>query len=134
MTLALADTSIWVKYLRHGPTDPWGSLLDAALESSRLMICGPVVAELLTGTGAADRDRLAATLRAIDWVNLGRREWLAAGELAAKLRGAGETVPLTDVSIAVAAMSADAELLTADSDFERIARFDPRLRMRLLKP
>lgn len=134
MTLVLADTSIWVRYLRHGPTDPWGSRLDEALESGRLLICGPVVAELLTGTGAADRDRLAATLRAIDWVDLGRREWLAAGELAAKLRGAGDTVPLTDASIAVAAISGDAELLTADADFERIAEVDPRLRIHLLKP
>lgn len=132
MTFKLPDTSAWVHYLRRGPEDPWGSQVGDALENSELLTCGPVVAELLTGTSERDRERLSATLRALDWVDLGRSEWIAVGELAAELRSAGETVPLTDVSIAVAALEAEAELLTADSDFDRIARVEPALRLRLL--
>ena len=132
MSLTLADTSVWVAYLRGGAGDPIGAELAAVLERGELVVCGPVVSELLTGTGERDRDRLGATLRALDWVDLDRSAWIAAGELAAKLRGAGATVPLTDVTIAVAAISADAQLLSTDSDFERIAELEHRLRVRSL--
>lgn len=132
MSPTLPDTSVWVHYLRGGPENPLGAEVATALESGELLTCGPVVAELLTGTSERDRESLATTLRALDWVDLGRSEWVAVGEIAAALRRGGETVPLTDVTIAVASIRAEAELVTADSDFERIARIEPTLRVRLL--
>ncbi len=132
MTITLADTSIWVSYLRHGSGHPWGGELQAALDDGNLLMCGPVVAELLAGTGDRDRDRLGASLHALGWADFGRREWIAAGDLAARLRSSGQTVALTDIEIAVAALSADARLLTADTDFERIARLEPRLHLDLV--
>jgi predicted nucleic acid-binding protein len=130
----LADTSIWVAYLRHGPGHPHGRRIDAALEAGGLHTCGPVVAELLAGARAADRGPLGTALQALDWVGLGRDEWIAVGELAGGLREAGRSLPLTDVEIAVAAITADATLLTADADFERIAELDPRLDVDLVDP
>ena len=132
MTATLADTSIWVTYLRHGPGHPQAAELAGRLREGGVLTCGPIVSELLTGTAERDRERLGSTLRALDWVDLDRAEWIAAGELAAKLRAGGETVPLTDVTIAVAAVAAGAELLSADSDFERIARYERRLRHRVI--
>lgn len=131
MTVILADTSIWVGYLRDGAEHPWGAELQSVLDSGDLLICGPVVAELLAGTGDRDRERLGATLHALSWVTLGRREWIATGGLAAKLRRAGQAVALTDVEIALAAITAGARLLTADTDFTRIARLEPKLKLEL---
>ncbi len=132
MSPALADTSIWVAYLRQGHDHPWGAELDQLLGGGDLLICGPVAAELLAGTAERDREQLAESLQGLDWAELDRRSWTRAGTLAARLRAAGETVPLTDVFIAAAALRADAQLLTADSDFERVARHEPKLRLRLL--
>ena len=102
------------------------------LEDDRLITCGPVVAELLAGTAERDREPLAESLRGIHWAELDGRGWVRAGSLAARLRSSGETVPLTDVFIASAALAVDAELLTADSDFDRVARHESRLRVRHL--
>ena len=127
MTPLLADTSVWVEYLRDGVDTPAGRLLAPALLSGDALICGPVAAELLAGTSPRDRERLSETLLGLEWVDLGRSEWLAAGRLAAELRAVGATVPLTDLEIAVAAISAGAQLATVDSDFERIATVEPQL-------
>ncbi len=132
MRATLADTSVWVAYLRHGRRHPWGAELDQLLSLGELLICGPVAAELLAGTAERDRERLGESLRGLGWAELDRRAWGRAGTVAAGLRAAGETVPLTDVFIAAAALAVDAELLTADSDFERVARQEQRLRLRLL--
>lgn len=132
MSGVLADTSVWVAYLRHGPDRQPGNRLDAALDRGELRTCGPVVAELLVGTRAPDRAAVAAALRALDWIDLGREEWIAAGELARALREAGRTVPLTDVEIAVAAIAGEATLLTTDADFGRIAEAEPRLDLELV--
>lgn len=125
----LPDTSIWVEYLRDGASSSAGRLLAPAVASGDVLACGPVVAELLAGASPSDREPLNEVLSGLAWAELGRREWTAVGRMAAELRAAGATVPLTDVEIAVAAISAGAELITLDSDFERIAGVDPRLRM-----
>jgi predicted nucleic acid-binding protein len=46
------------------------------------------------------------------------------GEIFAQLRVAGTPIPVNDIWIAAAAIDAGAELLTFDSDFERIARLE----------
>jgi predicted nucleic acid-binding protein len=62
-------------------------------------------------------------------VELGRDAWTLAGELAHELRPRGETVPLLDVLIAVAAMRSGVSLWTRDLDFERIAGVVPDLEL-----
>jgi predicted nucleic acid-binding protein len=118
-------TSVWVDYLRRG-----GGELDAALGRGEIAICGPVAAELLAGVRAADRPALEQALRGLDWLDLDREAWLHVGALAAELRAAGRTVPLTDVEIAVAAIRANATVWTTDSDFQRIAEVADGLALR----
>jgi predicted nucleic acid-binding protein len=91
------------------------------------MVCGPVVAELLAGTKQADRPELWQLLSSLSWADLGRDEWRQVGEVAARLRTAGTPVPLTDVEIAVAAVSGAAGLWSYDEDFERITSVLPGL-------
>jgi predicted nucleic acid-binding protein len=116
----LADTSVWVEYLRRGQAGK-SARLDDLLARGEVVLCGPVVAELVAGAATARRAELTALLNALPWVDLRRPEWVQVGELAARLRDHGVTTALTDVEIAVAAVAAGAELWTWDSDFARIA-------------
>lgn len=127
--MILPDTSVWVAQLRRRALVD----LEPLLEQGEVMVCGPVVAELLAGTSDGDRDRLATQLRALPWARLDDDAWLACGRVAARLRAAGTPVALTDVTIAVASLGR-ATLWTADRDFERIAAVEPALDLRLLAP
>jgi predicted nucleic acid-binding protein len=130
LNVVLPDTSIWVAYLRPG-SDSLTKEIDVALEHSEVVVCGPVVAELVAGARPADRDALLSPLAALPWSDLDRRAWQSVGLLAAELRDRGETLPLTDLEIAVAARSARATLWTADRHFERLAPLVAGLELRL---
>jgi predicted nucleic acid-binding protein len=122
----LADTSVWVDYLRHG-RDGDARGLDPLLASGEVVVCGPVVAELLAGTAERQRGELWQLLSGLDWADLGRPEWRRIGEVAADLRAAGSSVPLTDIEIAVAAVAVGARLWSGDGDFDQIAAVLDRL-------
>lgn len=127
----LADSSVWIEFLRRGEGVE-AEAFRGLLRRGELVVCGPVVAELLTGTPGEQRFDLWKRLAGLPWANLGRDEWRLVGEVSAQLHEAGSTVPLTDIEIAVAAQSLDAALWTKDADFDRIAsalsglrRFEP---------
>jgi predicted nucleic acid-binding protein len=88
-----------------------------------------VLAELLAGAPAERRADLWHALEALPWAELGRVEWRRVGELAHDLRMSGASLPLTDLEIAVAAVSAGASLWTRDDDFERIRSALPQLEL-----
>lgn len=126
--IVLPDTSIWVDYLRHGQTGTaWE--LDELLEGGEVVVCGPVVAELLAGAGAPQRAQLWHLLSALRWAEIARGQWRRVGEVAAALRAQGASVALTDVEIAVAAADVQAALWTTDSDFDRITGVVEELRL-----
>jgi predicted nucleic acid-binding protein len=52
--MILADTSVWIEYLRGTPTAA-ADELDERLAAHDVLMCGPVATELLTGVDAADR-------------------------------------------------------------------------------
>ncbi len=124
--MVLPDTSVWVDYLRLGERGP-AAELDDLLAGGRVLVCGPVAAELVAGVAEGRRAELWALLAGLPWADAERADWRAVGELAGALRRAGTSVPLTDVHIAVAAMSAGARLWSRDTDFARIAELAPDL-------
>jgi predicted nucleic acid-binding protein len=109
-----------VDFLRS-PEDETGNEFARLLDHDAVLVCGPVAAELLAGTTPPRREQLWNVLARLRWADLDRTAWRRIGELAADLRAAGASVPLTDVMIAVAAIDAKAELWSQDSDFRRIA-------------
>ncbi len=123
----LPDTSIWIDYFRG--IEPAASELGRLLADEPPSICGPVLAELVAGTPAAQREDVWLALASLPFVDLGRDAWTASGELAHELRRRGTSVPLLDLLIAVAAMRAGAALWTRDADFERIAEAAPELEL-----
>jgi predicted nucleic acid-binding protein len=123
----LPDTSVWVDYLRSARAGR-AAAMDRLLTAGEVVICGPVVAELLAGTAAGQRAALWQVLSGVRWFDFARSHWRRVGEIAAALGERGATVPLTDVEIAVAAVASDAALWSRDSDFERIAQVLPDLK------
>ena len=53
----LADTSVWIEYLRRGKGSK-SARLDDLLVAGEVLVCGPVVTELLAGAKSPDRGRL----------------------------------------------------------------------------
>ncbi len=115
----LADTSIWIEYLRRG-TRGEAARLDALMSTNELLVCGPVVAELMAGTSDTNRADVWRSLAGLPWADLGREEWYLVGVVSARLREQGRPAALTDIEIAVSAKQAEASLWTSDSNFDRI--------------
>ncbi len=126
----LPDTSVWVDYLRLGAAGPAADL-DEHLARESVIVCGPVIAELLAGTPPEHREQLWLAIGSLPWSELDRAAWREAGEVAHDLRRSGASVPLTDLLIAVASVRAEATLWTRDRDFEAIQRVLPGLELRL---
>lgn len=119
--MVLPDTSVWVPYFRSGGGGAAGDRLEALIEAGDAATCGPVIAELLGGAGEEQRDSILDTVGELPWAELGRAAWREVGVLARRLRQAGSALPLTDLTIAVAAARAGHALWSFDADFERIA-------------
>jgi len=92
----------------------------ALLDSGEVATCGPVAAELLAGAEGDVAERMWETLSSLPWAELSPVAWRQVGATAHRLRRAGQTLPLTDLVIAVAAAHAGHALWSLDSDFERI--------------
>ena len=124
----LVDTSIWVDYLRGGDAR-LGDALDRYLDGESVLMCGPVIAEVLAGTDPEQREETWLALGSLPWAELNQLAWRQVGEVAYDLRRRGVSLPLTDVVISVAALDADAEVWTRDTDFARIREALPALRL-----
>lgn len=115
----LADTSVWVDFLKAGASGP-AAELSALLRDREVVLCGQVVAELLAGTQPRQRDGLWTLLSGLPWLELRARGWRRVGELASDARRSGYTLPLTDIQIAVLALEHEAELWSRDAHFAQI--------------
>lgn len=91
------------------------------LDSGEIATCGPVVAELLAGAEGEVAERMWEMLSSLPWTELTPSGWRQVGATANKLRRSGQTLPLTDMAIAVAATRSGHAVWSFDSDFERIA-------------
>jgi predicted nucleic acid-binding protein len=117
--VVLPDTSVWVDFARRGTAGQAASLHDL-LDGGEVSTCGPVAAELLAGAEGDVAERISATLASLPWADLSPAAWRDAGLAARRLRKSGQTVPLTDLAIAVASAHAGHVLWSFDTDFKRI--------------
>jgi predicted nucleic acid-binding protein len=127
--MIVADTSVWIEYLRRGESG-WAWELDELLARGELMMCGPVLAELVAGVPAERRSEYALRLRALPWSGMDRDGWLRTGLVRGDLRRAGFAASLVDIAIAVSAAQAGAALWSADAAHERVAAGMSDLRLR----
>jgi predicted nucleic acid-binding protein len=118
--MVLPDTSVWIPYFRSA-SGADGDHLEGLIKAGEAAVCGPILAELLGGADERQRRAITDTAGNLPWAELDHGSWRATGTLAHRLRQAGQTLPLTDLAIAVAAARAGYALWSLDSDFERIA-------------
>jgi predicted nucleic acid-binding protein len=117
--VVLADTSVWVDFARRakrGRAAEMRKLLDVG----EVVTCGPVTAELLAGAEGEVAERMWEMLSSLRWVELNAASWREVGVVASRLRRRGETLPLTDLAIAVAGARGGHALWSFDADFKRI--------------
>lgn len=117
--MVLPDTSVWVDYYRLGVKGRAAGMRQL-LDAGEVATCGPIMAELLAGLTGEAAQQIEKMLLSIPWVDLPPGAWQDIGAVARRLRQAGQALPLTDLTIAVAAARAGHPLWTFDSDFERI--------------
>jgi predicted nucleic acid-binding protein len=117
-----------VRFIRNGRRGEAAALV-GLLRRRDVLTCGPVIGELLSSRSLAGNTILAVALRQLTWVELGEPDWTRAGEVRRLLAQRGTTTALLDVSMAVAAEKAGAELWTFDSDFQRVTEVMPALRL-----
>lgn len=119
MTAYLADTSAMA---RRGRPEV-AAVLEPRVEARQVLLCVPVVGELLRGTDASVVSRLREALAWFPSVRLheaiGQRSLDVQGGLAARGEHAG--VSIVDLLVAATAEANDLTVLHYDRDFDRIA-------------
>jgi len=124
--LILADSSVWVQHFRGVPAVV--ERMRAASRASRLVICDPVIMEVLAGTRAAHSSRLEQGIDAVPRLDLDPEvDFKVAADLYRLVRESGRTVrSMIDALIAAVALRhPDVVLVHDDTDFDRIAAVAP---------
>jgi len=122
----LVDTSVWsLAFRRHGPAEhaQVAKLSELAAGRDEVAITGTILQEVLQ----IFRDeiafaRIGAKLEPLVFLHLDRPAFIEAARIHRLCAAAGTTVSTADCQIATAAVRHKCSLLTADTDFERIAR------------
>lgn len=92
----------------------------------RVAICGPVYAELLSGSKTrALFKKLRSLLSALEWLSEPDDPWERGAEVRFGLARDGFQASLVDVMIALTALDSAHSVLTRDTDFDHISRILP---------
>ncbi|MGH9896491.1 MAG: type II toxin-antitoxin system VapC family toxin [bacterium] len=122
----MVDTSVWSLALRKGgPTDHTSvrKLREVLEHGEDVFLIGVILQELLQGfRDKRTIGRLSGRLQSFDLLPLERRHYVAAAQLRRRCVSNGVTPSTIDALIASAAIEHRSWLLTADDDFEHIAR------------
>ena len=119
--MILVDTSAWIAFFRD--RGRVAAIVDQALEDDEAALCGPVLTELRRGfASAAERSRTIPLLLACHQLPQPASLWEDAGDLGFTLARQGLTVKSLDLLIAAYALTHGIPILTADRDFQLIAR------------
>ena len=87
------DTCIWASFFRK-PGSQEKAAVDSLLDSDRVAIAGPVIAEVLVGFRRKDQaDWVASRLRMTHYVEADWDDWHAAADLGRELAANGHKVP-----------------------------------------
>ena len=93
--------------------------VDDLIDADRLMIKGPVVAEVLQGFRRRDQATwVASRLRLVHYWEPDWDDWISAATLGRSLAAKGHGIPLTDLILASVAMRLNLSVYSADPHFE----------------
>ena len=119
MSALVVDTSSWVTYFAHTAQ----SVIDEALAEGRVYLPPIVAAELLSGKMTnRQRGQLESFLLELPLCDRSLQHWIRVGNLRAELSLKGLSVSTPDAHIAQCAVDLNADLLSEDQVFFKIAQ------------
>jgi len=122
------DTCIWASFFAK-PSSTEKAAVDDLLDSDRVALVGPILAEVLLGFRRKDQaDWVASRLRMAQYVEATWNDWRAAADLGRDLAAKGHKLPLTDLLVAGIARRCQAWIYTTDPHFDvipELKRFRP---------
>lgn len=124
----IADSSAWISYFRSAGTEASRKLRGLIeLGGEQVLICGPVLTEVLQGvTREVEGRRIAGILDAYDYVVTDKESFEEAGRIYRRCRAGGFTIRGSiDCIIAATALRHGAGILHDDRDYDVIAKFFP---------
>ena len=125
------DTSVWSMALRRDSgslaSSPHVDALASALRSGEpLYTTGLVLQELLQGFhGPRQRDRIVERFAALPFLTPDRTDHIGAAEIRNRCRRRGVQIGTIDALLAALCIRHELALLTADTDFARVAEREP---------
>jgi len=119
--LVLADTTVWVHYLRGGNPEVKDRIVPLILEN-RLATADIIIMELLRGVNSEKNFQiLHDDLVALPRLVMDAATWELAWKSGYQLRNTGVNVPLADTLIAVIAVQYGCLLLHSDKHFSMLS-------------
>jgi len=114
----LVDTCVWAAVFSKSESDH-RQTVDRLIEQDRVVVIGPILAEVLYGFRRAEQAEWAASrMKELGWLEVEWDEWCAAAALGRQLAAAGHRLPLTDLVIAAVARKRDLSVYTIDPHFD----------------
>ncbi len=116
----IVDTCVWASFFTKPPS-PEKRVVDQLIDSDRILLVGPVLAETLLGFRRKDQaDWIASRLKLAHYAETSWSDWRAAADLGRELASRGHRLPLSDLVIAVIAKRLNASVCTTDPHFDLI--------------
>jgi predicted nucleic acid-binding protein len=114
------DTCIWASFFGK-PSSPEKVAVDELLDSDRIALVGPIIAEVLMGFKRKDQaDWIASRLKMAHYVEAGWDDWRETADLGREFSAKGNKLPLTDLLVATSARRRNASVYTTDPHFDLI--------------
>ena len=119
----IADTCVWIDFFRS--KSEISNHIRRLISDNQIVSTGVIVSELLQGVrGKKEAEVIIEIFNTLDYVEMTKDLWIEAGNIAAKLRSKGKTIPLSDISIACCAKKHGYKILTFDRHFQDIPEVD----------
>jgi predicted nucleic acid-binding protein len=128
----LIDSSLWMGLLRRGASGSLKEMVSPWIMDATSVLAEPVVFELLRFASDAELEGFNRSSKGMAVLETPADVWQQGWELGRACKRKGYLVEGIDLVIAAVALAHDAEIVTFDGDFEKIARAS-RLKVHLLK-
>ena len=125
----LVDTVIWASFFSK-PDSPEKRAVDDLIDADRVVLIGPILAEVLLGfRRTAQADWVASRLRSAHFFEATWDDWKSASEIGRELAAKGHAIPITDLIVAAIARRTDTAVYSTDPHFDlmtELRRYRPR--------
>jgi predicted nucleic acid-binding protein len=119
LSLVLIDASAWIDYLRSGQGEV-AAALEQLLTENRAALCGLALAEVRQGLRPHEESDVLELFEVLPWLETTRADFERAGELLARLRRRGTTIPTIDGLMAAHCLERQIPLLENDRHFGEV--------------